>query len=939
MDKATLAIFLDKNKKNDSIKPSHLELAGKQGGVFHIDDVNYSEFLTLLDKNINDKHTYCFTEQPTKISQLVIDIDYETILKSSCDKIKNIFNSYDSDVIKIMNCIFMAIDKYINCSDNYGIATMKKRGKIKKNDIFKDGLHIYFPNVITTIPIKLKIRDEIILNFNAIKNELTFPPNNSVDDIIDKSVITANGVMMFKMVKPNFGNSKEINYPYSIFKMYKWDGKQSAPISPEKFNDYNCVTLIEKWKLISLRNKNIESKYIDEDEIKKIKKKYKTETKKIKNKKVPYSDIELLEEYLKLEKNKVHIELHEGYDSVDYIDKIVSMIKPERFISYKEWWKIGAILHNIACEEKEINFKIFDIWNKYSKKYCEKKFNIRESRINWESRFKPGNFNLDNLTYLASIDNPIEFGKYDKLMVKEYVKKTQEDHLSNSTGIEIARYICKIFLKGNYISTSLGTKLDGNIDTSLYHFDGNIWSNKNAHINLSQEIIGPIYNTFVELKRELIRESKIYKEEQAALKKEKKFSNEEYKNKIEYFGKMDKYYKKIIDNLDKNENNIIKHIKTTIINPYFEEKLNTNLDIIPCRNGMLWRDGTLKAAKKTDYFSETFAVDYISDLSDEKYKSYVDDFNDLILKICCEDEDKKHYLMVMFGNFFFGNIDKDEVFRCMQGAGRNGKSSLFSLLSAIMTHNYCYEISEKFLSKSNSSAESATPVFIKMKGKRLVILNEPSTAIIDGSMIKKVVNTIDKANGRDLHKSTEIFELFHHFIYICNQIPIINDVDYGSWRRFIMFTFNATFTNKKIIGKHFYKENIKFKTLSKNQDFINVAFSLIMREFFNCNKSMSFMDKKYSKKDTENFHEKNNSIYAFHNNAVKINENSTILDSELYNAYKQFCNESSEEFIPCKMMTFIDTINYRFNNYDIKFEQTRIDNKQCYKYYDIIIDN
>jgi hypothetical protein len=96
------------------------------------------------------------------------------------------------------------IEKYIEIDEIYKRETYileKSKPTECKDNIYKDGVHIYFPNIIVKSNIKYLIRNEFIEETK--KNPIFNDTINDISDIIDESVIERNGMLLYGSKKPD----------------------------------------------------------------------------------------------------------------------------------------------------------------------------------------------------------------------------------------------------------------------------------------------------------------------------------------------------------------------------------------------------------------------------------------------------------------------------------------------------------------------------------------------------------------------------------------------------------------------------------------------------------------------------------------------------------------------------------------------------------------
>ena len=152
--------------------------------------------------------------------------------------------------IKIIDRIVSNITKIIKESiegDYMCIVTKRKEPHCKKDDI-KDGIHIYYPYIVTDYKYQHGLRNEYLKIMEEDLKDLYYDKKeNSLESIYDESVIERNNWFMFLSTKPN-------TTPYGIIKLYN---------TTKTLNDFKKMSVLELVNLMSIRNKPVINKTKD----------------------------------------------------------------------------------------------------------------------------------------------------------------------------------------------------------------------------------------------------------------------------------------------------------------------------------------------------------------------------------------------------------------------------------------------------------------------------------------------------------------------------------------------------------------------------------------------------------------------------------------------------------------------------------------------------
>lgn len=161
-----------------------------------------------------------------------------------------------------------------------------------------------------------------------------------------------------------------------------------------------------------------------------------------------------------------------------------------------------------------------------------------------------------------------------------------------------------------------------------------------------------------------------------------------------------------------------------------------------------------------------------------------EDFIDLIT---AGDAGLKRYLQIKVGSYVFGKIFYEGVDFAV-GGGRNGKSTLYNALSAVLG-DYAGGIDSTILTtdKQNRGAALAT-----LRGKRLILCGELEEGQrLSVQTLKRIAST-DSLTIEEKYRQPETIRPSHHIVLFSNFLPRVGSTDSGTWRRISVIPFNAT---------------------------------------------------------------------------------------------------------------------------------------------------
>lgn len=155
--------------------------------------------------------------------------------------------------------------------------------------------------------------------------------------------------------------------------------------------------------------------------------------------------------------------------------------------------------------------------------------------------------------------------------------------------------------------------------------------------------------------------------------------------------------------------------------------------------------------------------------------------------VTCGDSSIAGFLQMVAGMALIGAVYQEGII-IANGGGRNGKSTFFNTLSAVLG-SYSGDIDIKTLTtdRGNKGAALAT-----LRGKRLVISGELEEGQrLSTSTLKQVAST-DKLIIEEKYKQPEEVTQTHSIVLYTNHLPRVGSTDGGTWRRLTVVPFNAT---------------------------------------------------------------------------------------------------------------------------------------------------
>lgn len=200
--------------------------------------------------------------------------------------------------------------------------------------------------------------------------------------------------------------------------------------------------------------------------------------------------------------------------------------------------------------------------------------------------------------------------------------------------------------------------------------------------------------------------------------------------------------------------------------------LNTPCGIVDLRNGQI------REHDPFSYCSKMTACEP-SRKGCELFASFLD-------TITGNDIDVKHYLQLSAGSYAIGEIFHEGI-QIAIGGGRNGKSTYYNLLAAVLG-DYAGSIDVNILTteRNNKGAAKAT-----LRGKRLVTCGELEEGQRLSTQTLKQLASTDMLTIEEKYRQPETIRPTHHIVMFSNHLPRVGSNDDGTWRRLQLVPFST----------------------------------------------------------------------------------------------------------------------------------------------------
>ena len=751
--------FLSKHRCNDENKDQSTHLSyGLFRGKFILDKDQRKDFMVhyinAIENGVDDLG---ILEIQKEYAPLIIDIDLE--IPSEVYKGGRLYDN--KMVLDISEKYIKSLNNFLDVSNvDYRICLFEKKNPTEKADIgmYKDGFHIMFQELYVSKQIRHLIRYNVVKMCESDGVFSSF--SNSPDKIIDKAVVSTNAWFLYKSKKPN-------GSPYQLTRIY--DKNINIIYDHNLKKSYDNHTLEES-----------ELEYSDSDlinffSIQKPRFSKKNATPLLDN--CNLSDIEAecdkvgINSTLKSEQVKYDVPAAKE-DDIRRATKFTNMLNEKRAYDYHDWLRVGLALHNI-------DYSLLLVWIDFSKK-CGRKYKEGECEKMWNTMKNPQNGNvltIRSLAFWAKQDDPREYEAFNREEFKLMMKKS----LNGET-----YYLAKS-VHSKYSDRFVCSALKSNI---WWEFKNHRWHRIEEGYTLKILLSEDFANEYLRENSELNLKAMSVSGE----------DKERLQNKISGINKI---VGRLMDNSFKNK--LMDECKGLFYDSQFEQKLDSNINLIGFENGIYdLEQGGFREGRPDDYITLSTKNDYYKWNDKNPLNMQIFKFFDQVLP----NKAVQNYFLNALCTCLTG-ATKEEKMYIMTGSGSNGKSLTMDLMYLALG-DYYMSCPITIITRKRGQSNETSPEKVRMKGRRCGVFQETDDGEKMNVGVMKEFTGGDKVLVRDLFKgSAEMIEFKPQMKYFltCNQLPEVPSNDDGTWRRLRVIQFGSKFTDKPTKVNEFIIDN------------------------------------------------------------------------------------------------------------------------------------
>jgi putative DNA primase/helicase len=218
-------------------------------------------------------------------------------------------------------------------------------------------------------------------------------------------------------------------------------------------------------------------------------------------------------------------------------------------------------------------------------------------------------------------------------------------------------------------------------------------------------------------------------------------------------------------------------------------KLDADPWLLGVQNGAVdLKTGQFRPARQEDLITKRANVAFDPQAQCPEWLKFLDTFTG-------SEADLQAYLQRAVGYVLTGSV-REEVLFMPYGTGNNGKSTFRETVHSLMG-DYALAADAGLLIERKTPG-GATPELARLKGRRLVSINETSENDHLNEARVKFITSQDKITARNLYQDFFDFYPSHKTFLTTNHKPIIRGTDIGIWRRIHLLPFTVVIPADKV---------------------------------------------------------------------------------------------------------------------------------------------
>ena len=448
----------------------------------------------------------------------------------------------------------------------------------------------------------------------------------------------------------------------------------------------------------------------------------------------------------------------------------VMLLNEEYYDCFEKWIRVGWALKNTHPI-------LILTWIKFSMKSDKCCWSDVSYRIDeWNRMSSTGGLTIGSIIHWAKeCDLNGSENIYNESMTY-YINRCLKSKSFNKEKHAIAEWDLGMVAKHMFGSKYVCTDIKNN---KWYEFINNRWVASDSGTTLRTSLSQILSRVFSEQERKIT--AKIKNKQYEAGQEKEIMSNAAIFNKIA-----------ITLRKTSEKNNIMRECRDIFYDKNLINKLDTNPYTICFNNGIYdLESDEFRKGRPEDYISLCTNIDYIKiNYSNKDHVNIIELINDFMAKVFPNDE-LREYMWDHLSSGFVGH-NKNQTFNIYTGCGRNGKSKAVELMEMCLG-DYKASCPITLITSKRSSIGASSSEIAKLKGKRYVVMQEPSKGDVINEGIMKEITGDDVIEARELYSNPIQFRPMFTFVCCTNNLFSIKSNDDGTWRRIRKVPFESKF--------------------------------------------------------------------------------------------------------------------------------------------------
>lgn len=275
-------------------------------------------------------------------------------------------------------------------------------------------------------------------------------------------------------------------------------------------------------------------------------------------------------------------------------------------------------------------------------------------------------------------------------------------------------------------------------------------------------------------------------------------------------------------------------------------------------------------------------------------------------EIMSHDKEKVAFLQRALGFSILG-VNREECMFIAYGAkSRNGKGTLFSTLSAVLSSGYMGSVDTDLICVDKRGKvkdfNAPQPALRKIVGTRIVTMSENDRDVLLASASMKAITGRDELTTRGLYEAPITFTPQFNMWLLTNYLPAVTDDTIFKSNRVWVLEFNEHFGNENRDNdlKDYFAQPKNLPTVLK---WLMDGCVDYLKNGLNPPESVI--------KATQNYKEQCDRILMFLKDCCTFGDDKKVLRSSLYFAYERWCRKPENKFNPIGSQKFYKELAIR----------------------------